>query len=229
MGRLRLRTLALLLLMAGGVSGPCARADSASAEERLRAALRETTTQLRQAQDDLATLRAEHAAQRAAPPPPVVAPPSRPAPAVDLGLQRKLSAQAAQLDEVKQQLEATQQTLQKWQAGYQQAAELARSKDAESNTYKAALDDLSGRHSTCVADNTSLVQLSKELVQSYRNKGVFSALVDAEPFTRIHRVKLEALAQHYDGKIIEGEVSKDPVPPTAKAGEVPQAAQAPGP
>jgi DNA repair exonuclease SbcCD ATPase subunit len=204
------RLLAASALFVGAAAALSrAHADASPTEERLRSALKETTLQLREAQDELATLRAQQsalqeqlaAAQAHSGPKAAV-----PAPDASGGLRRQLAQRDTEAGQLRQQLQAAQESLAKWQSGYQQAVDLARSKDAESRDYKTRFDATSAHDAACTADNAELVTIANDLLQSYRDKGVFSAIADAEPLTQIHRVKLETLAQQYHARIKDAEV-----------------------
>ena len=111
------------------------RAQDSTGEARLREALRQTTIQLRALQDSQAALAAQLDQAK------------RERDALKQQLDAAKSApsapdpQVAQLRDavtaLQQQNAALQQGLQKWQAAYQQAADLARSKDAESRRLDA--------------------------------------------------------------------------------------------
>ena len=188
-------------------------AESSAAEQQLRDQLRRTTLELRETQDENATLKARQAelsGQLAAQPAaPVVkkADDGRVA-----ALQRTLQEQAARQQAMEQQLEDAQKTLAQWQQAYQQAAEVARARDAAANKYQAQYEQSNAAGESCVQKNAELVQISDELLQHYENKGVWESFRDQEPFTQLHRVKLEKLAQEYHDKVVN-----NTVPPVAAA------------
>lgn len=199
---LLLLAAALCLLTQG------AQAQSDSAEDRTRDALRQTTLQLRQAQDENADLRAKLQAQeqQLAQLMQNAAAAKAPAPmnAAELAkLRQSLEAQSADAAALRQQLDDAQKTLAQWQQGYQQAADLARSRDAEAKKYESLYHDTDTREQSCEQKNAELLNLGNELLDRYKNKGVWESLGDDEPFTRIHRVRLEKLAQDYHARLLD--------------------------
>lgn len=192
--KLRLIAAAAALLLATG-------AQAQSAEERLRSQLKQTTLDLRAAQDELATLRSQQAALKAQAEAAVAAPPKPAAPAVNPQSERRLREQAAQIAELKAQLEATQQSLAKWQAGYKDAADAVRVREEEVIARRAEQEQATGYATSCSARNARLVEIGRELLDRYENKGVFASLLDQEPITQLHRVALEEQVQDYQSRI----------------------------
>jgi DNA repair exonuclease SbcCD ATPase subunit len=207
--RLEGAILAAMTLAAGG-----AHAQSSVAEERLRDQLRQTTLQLRDAQDSIADLKAQlekadnqleaqHAAPAAAPP--------KPDTAENAALRTAVEERNQRIIDVQQRLEDSQKLLGQWQQAYQQAAALARARDADAKKFEARYAEASTRGETCARDNAELVNISRQLLDRYKKKGVWSALLDEEPVTQIHRIRLEALAQDYHADI-EDHVAPPPPP-----------------
>ena len=207
--RLEGAILAAMTLAAGG-----AHAQSSVAEERLRDQLRQTTLQLRDAQDSIADLKAQlekadnqleaqHAAPAAAPP--------KADTAENAALRTAVEERNQRIIDVQQRLEDSQKLLGQWQQAYQQAAALARARDADAKKFEARYAEASTRGETCAKDNAELVNISRQLLDHYTKKGVWSALLDKEPITQIHRIRLEALAQDYHAGI-EDHVAPPPPP-----------------
>lgn len=203
--RARVNVLAATLL--AGLAASDALAQSATTEDRLRNQLRQTTLELRAAQDENAALKAkqqelEQAAAtdrnkpaQPAPPPPDTREIER--------LRNMLASEKANGAALQQQLDQFQQQQAQWEKAYQQAADLARSRDAEARKYQAQFQDSDGRLQTCTRDNEQLFTLGNELLQRYRDKGVWDSLKDSEPFTKIHQIELEKLAQNYHAKLLD--------------------------
>jgi hypothetical protein len=183
-------------------------------EARLRAQLRDTTLQLRQSQDENAALRARAQQLEQVKP---AAPPARPE--ADTALRRALGERDARIAELMQQLTLARQQAQE---AAQKPAELLRQREdelaglrAQAQERQAAYEHLAAQGRACEDNNAQLVVISGELLKAYEDKGVWSALKDAEPLTRIHRVKLETLAQDYHIKIRDRTL-KPPAPPPGK-------------
>ncbi len=195
--------------LAFGAGSSAALAQSASPEERLRDALRQTTLQLRQAQDENAELRAKQQAleqQQAAPKPQ--------APAADaaqlVNARRALEAKTAAAATLQQQLDDAQKALGEWQKARQEAVDLARKRDADATRFQGLYEQIQARALSCEQKNAQLYSLGNELLDRYKNKGVWDAMKDDEPFTRIHRVNLEKLAQDYHDKLLDQKVQTPP-------------------
>lgn len=208
----------LLLFCAAVAAGP-ARAQEATAESRLRDALRQTTIQLRALQDNQAALNAQldqlkqerdslqqqlEAAKNAPRPP-------------DAELGQLRAAVAA----LQQQNAALQAGLQKWQGGYQQAADLARAKDAESRQLGGALQQQTTRLGVCTTTNGKLIAVANDILHLYRTQSFRSLLLGSyEPLLGFKKVQLENLVQDYEDKI-----DAHRLPPGTPAAQVPAAGQ----
>jgi chromosome segregation ATPase len=191
-----------------------ARAQESTGEERLREALRQTTIQLRAVQDNQATLTAQIdqlkqerdslqqqlTAAKNAPRPP------------DAELGQLRDAVAA----LQQQNAALQAGLQKWQGGYQQAADLARAKDAESRERGAALQQQNAKLGVCVATNGKLIVVADDILHLYHTQSFRDLLLGSyEPLLGFKKVQLENLVQDYEDKIDAQRLS--PGAPVAQA------------
>ncbi|MBL6749565.1 MAG: hypothetical protein ISP90_03550 [Nevskia sp.] len=199
------------VLLLGAALATSAPAPAQTVEERLRDQLRQTTLQLRQALDDNADLKGkldaqaqQAAAQQAQA---EAAKPSAQQQQQLAALQRDLAASTQQAATLQQQLDAARQALAQWQKGYQDAAEAARTRGADAKKFEAQFQDADTRLKACSADNASLVDISNELLQRYKSKGLWGAIADAEPVTGLHRVELEKAAQAYHGRIVDATVA----------------------
>jgi len=184
----------------------------ADAEQRLRDALRQTTLQLRQLQDENAELRAK---QQAAEQQLAAKPKATAADAQLAGARRALEAKTAAAATLQQQLDDAQKALAEWQQARQQAVDLARKRDADATRYQALYEQDEARAHSCEQKNAQLYTLGNELLEHYRNKGLWDTLRDDEPFTGVHRVQLEKLAQDYHDKLLDQQVQ-----PATAQGEV---------
>lgn len=181
-----------------------AQAQSTDAQARLRDLLRQTTLELRDAQSQNVELRAkidELNAQRAA----TTASASRTN--IDTSALRRAQNEAEQLRaalaDSRRAIEERDQELAQWKQAYGQAEQLARTRDADAKQLDELQRTLVTTVNDCERDNAQLVDLAEEVLDSYRNKGVWDAMRDAEPLTGIHRVQLETLAQKYHARILE--------------------------
>lgn len=196
---------------------PAAWAQTASAEDRLRSALRDTTRRLHESQDEIATLRAEltsvkqQMAQKATPRscPPVAdfSPRAR----------RQMENLAAENEALRRHAEEAQKVVSQWQeaqtqwqAGLQQAAQQAQVNESAAKGLQEQLQLSAERERDCAGKNAQLVKISSELLDRYRDKGLWDLFRRAEPITQISRVRFEALQQEYRDKIIVNEVLNNP-------------------
>ncbi|HVC59320.1 MAG TPA: hypothetical protein VND19_03005 [Acetobacteraceae bacterium] len=190
----------ILLLFAAVLAAGPARAQDATGEARLREALRQTTMELRSLQDGQAALNAQldqlrherdslqqqlEAAKNAPRPP-------------DAELGQLRDAVAA----LQQQNSALQAGLQKWQAGYQQAATLARAKYAESRRLGGELQQQTAKLGICTTTNGKLIAVANGILHLYRTQDFRSLLLESyEPLIGFKKVELENLVQDYEDKI----------------------------
>ncbi len=187
-------------------SVPRATADAPdSAETRLRETLRSTMLQLRDAQNQVATLQGaqaesdeknkaltdqlallkKHATDDKAV-----------ADAAIVGLTAKVADQGAEIAKLKE-------LLGKWQAAYRQVHDDAGVAEAE----RAKLADdklvLQRRVAYLETKNVELFNLGNEILGRYENFSLGNALGAKEPFVGVTRVKLENLVQDYQDKLLD--------------------------
>ena len=190
-----------------------AKAQEQSVDDQLRDVLRKMTVDLRTARDNQAALQAQldqMQKQRDALQQQVTAlsakltqQPAEPAPAPQ---QAKSDADAQQLrdavDALKRQNASLQAGLAHWQSAYQEAATIARAKDAESRqlgtTSKAATETLG----ICEAKNAKLIGVANDILHLYRTQDFKSVLLGSyEPLLGFRQVELENIIQDHEDKI----------------------------
>lgn len=208
--------LMAIMLLSGG-----AHAQDNSEDARLRDALRRVTVELRGLQDSQATLQAslDQATQqrdalqkqvdalnaRLAQPPP-------PDPQL---MQLRTTAQ-----ELTDQNKALQAGLEKVQAGYEQAAQVARTNDAKVQQLTRNLQVSDARLAIATAENGKLVQLANDILHLYRTQSFRAVLIGSyEPLLGLKQVELENTVQDYEDKILDQKyLGNEPLPaPTAPA------------
>jgi len=198
-----------------------------TAETRLRAALRDTMLQLRDAQNQAITLQATEAQSEKD----------------KADLQAKHDAVTAQLKSATDQAasdkaasdksiadlnaQVTDQTgqigrltdgLKQWKDAYNQVAALEQAKE----TARAQLALQSALLQRTVDDretkNLALFKLGNDILTRYEQFGLGDALSAKEPFIGVTRVKLENLVQDYKNKLLDQAViSGQPLPPAPAA------------
>jgi chromosome segregation ATPase len=188
--------------------GP-ALAQTASTEDRLRDALRKTTVDLRAAQDGQAAIQAqldqttrqkdalqaqvaELSAKLAAQPAPSAPAPQAAAPEKSAGEVRALQGQVQSL----------QAALAKFQASYNEAASVARSKDSESRQAAQSAESAEKAVAACTEENSKLLGVADDILHLYRTTGFRTTLIGSyEPVLGLKKVELQNIVQDYEDKI----------------------------
>ena len=206
-------TLSLILtLILGLISSASLRAadEPSPTETKLRDALRATMLQLRQVQNDNATLQAAQAASDQQ----------------NQALQAKVDAQGKQISalvkeaaetkaDTDKQIEALTATnadqakqlseyldaLTRWKAAYLQAAGIAREKEAERAASASQVIVLQRQVDGEKDKNIQLYKLGSEVLTRYEKFSLGDAITAKEPFVGVTRVKLENLVQEYEDKM----------------------------
>jgi len=205
----RIRVCAVLLLACAGAAP--AVADEAI-EDKLRDALRHTTVDLRDAQDQAAAAQAaldaankqkdllqaqldQANAKLAAQDQQAKQGPS---PKEQAAMQQA----AAMLAAAKAENAGLRQDLAKWRAAYEQAATIARGKDAEARTTGATLKTTAQGFQACKAANVKLVATANDILHLYQSRDFRATLLGSyEPLLGYKRVELENIVQDYEDKI----------------------------
>lgn len=78
---------------------------------------------------------------------------------------------------------------------------------AEQQTLQASLSREATRVNECEAKNAKLAGIARELMDRYARKGVWGALVEAEPFTGVAKVETENLLQAYQQRVDEQRIA----------------------
>ncbi len=195
-----MRELAFVIFVALAVALPAV-AHAQSETDRLRDALRSATAQLRSLEDQRAVLQAKQAeADR------------------DRERLRKLNdalkAQVKELDqanreavvEFNQRLVERDNTLEKWKSAYEEAATVARAKDAERAKFEREAAAFKASTKTAETKNAELSKVSKEILDRYEAMNPLEALVIHEPVIGLRRVQHQNSVQDYRDKILDQKV-----------------------
>ncbi len=239
--RAALRPICLAALLA--LSATAAHAQPAqSMEERLRAQLRATTTQLQQAQNELAMLKAGQATPGA----PAAAPGKPASPDADL-LRKELAQSRAQLAAERQarekQGEGTEQVQQQAQEvvekanaqiaqyrnAYDELLKLARASEAERQRLAAETMLQKTTVAQCEAKNAQLYAVGQDVIRAYETLEVGDVMAARQPFAAQSRVRFEQIAQQYGDKLYEGRFDARSVVPKPAEAAAPAPAPAPAP
>jgi chromosome segregation ATPase len=178
-------------------------AQAQSETDRLREALRSTTAQLRSLQDQLAALQARLAqaeSQR------------------DI-LRKQNDAFTGQVkdteaayrravDEFNQQVADRDAVLEKWKSAYDDAANVARSKDAERAKFESEAAALKASNKSCEGKNVQLQKVGTALLARLKSMDLADVMAAREPMLGIRRVEEQNLQQACGDKIQDQKVVK---------------------
>lgn len=162
-----------------------------SSDEALRERLRQVTLQLRQVQDDQATLQAQKAA----------------AEHERDEVKKQLAAAQGELARTKHEgtrVAAVQQDLEKAKDALAQATSSAQQSDAERQKLQTNVTNTTTLLSACESKNAELLKVGHEILDAYSQFDFGEALGANEPFIQQHRVELENQAQAFGDRIDNG-------------------------
>ncbi len=166
-------------------------ASAQSSDDALRERLRQVTLQLRQVQDDQATLQAQKAA----------------AEHERDDVKKQLAAAQAELVHTKHEgtrVAAVQQDLAKTKDALAQATNSAQQSDAERQKLQTNVTNTTTLLGACESKNAELRKVGHEILDAYSKFDFDEALDANEPFTQLHRVELENQAQTFGDRIDNG-------------------------
>jgi len=130
-------------------------------------------------------------------------------------LEAKVSASEEQNKGTEEKLAAFRADLEAVRKKFDEAAQVVREKEAEIKRFSAeqqALQANLAKHQERLerseANNAKLCVVAEELLEKYKNKGVFTALSQSEPLTQLKKVELEKLVQEYSQLIEQDKVKK---------------------
>lgn len=188
-------------------------------DERLREALRSATIQQRALEDEVTRLQAQNAeyegkiqtlqGQVAA----------RVAPAVvermEAEFNERLATKNEAIDRLGEHLERFRssigqltENLEKWKAAYQEAAEVARTKEAARVRLVGENATLSERVTVCEAKNVELFKVGSEILDRYANVDLADTMEIREPFLGFKRVELQNLVQDYHDRLLDQQLTQ---------------------
>jgi len=175
-------------------------------QSRLRATLRQVTIQMRDLEDQNATLSAKQA---------------------EMDRERQSMTQKLQADEkelvaLRGQVQSGRELIDraqaaraedraKWEAAYKDAADKARTRDADAKNLADATVKLREQLHAAEDKNEALYKLGQELLDLYDNKGLLTVLGGSEPVTKLKRVEYENLMQDYQDRLRANHIEA-PVP-----------------
>lgn len=192
--------LFVLMMVVGALSSGTAFAQSET--DRLRDALRSATAQTRALEDQRTALQAKVAdadREKAAAKKEVD----------DLKAQLKKADKEHReaVDEFNQRLAERDETLEKWKSAYEEAATVARTKDAERAKFEGEATAYKASTKSCLAKNTLLVKAGKEMVQRYKDLTIGEIVVSREPMIQQRRVEIQNQLQESQDKFLDQKVN----------------------
>lgn len=194
-------SLILISLVVGALGSPaCALADSET--DRLREALRSATMQTRQLEDERAALQAkvadadrEKAAAKAQ------------VDAAKAEVRQVRKEQREAIEEFNKRLTERDETLEKWKTAYDEAATVARTKDAERAKFEGEASAYKASTKSCTSKNTVLIKAGRELLHQYKSVTIGDTVVAREPVFALHRVELQNQMQDTGDKMLDQKVT----------------------
>jgi chromosome segregation ATPase len=188
------------LLVALALAAPVA-ARAQSETDRLREALRNATAQARALEDQRAALQAKSTAAEQE--------------RDRLRMQNEAyrtqvrDAEQAYREAVKEfnaRLAERDETLEKWKSAYAEAADVARSKEAERLKLDGEVTSLKASNKSCTAKNAQLVKTGNDILTQYDAMNPMQKLIVHEPLSGIPRVEHQNAVQDYRDKILDQQV-----------------------
>ncbi|WP_400770291.1 hypothetical protein [Methylosinus sporium] len=176
-----------------------ARADSEA--DRLREALRGAISQQRALEDQRAALQAKLAEAES----------ERARLKDQVGAAKAEVKQVAKqnreaIEEFNRRIAERDETLEKWKAAYEEAADVARAKDAERAKFEAQTAAYKVNVKSCNAKNVELAKIGRELLERYEAANFVDLAAASEPLTGVRRVEIQNLLQDYNDKILDHKV-----------------------
>lgn len=213
--RLLATAIAAGLLATGLPAGPAAASDT---EQQLRDALRAATLQQRVLEDERAGLNARLAQYEAM----IEALQAQLSGQVDptalssleSDFNQRLAGKNETIGKLGDRLEQLRDTIaqltdnrDKWKAAYEEAADVARAKEAARAELAGHNTTLSEQVSDCRARNMALFEVGSEILDRYADMDLGDALAAREPFIGFKRVELQNLVQEYLDKLLDQQVT----------------------
>jgi chromosome segregation ATPase len=189
-----------IALLAGILVAPifCGAAHADAESDRLREALRSATAQARQMEDQRTALQAK------------IADADREKAALKAQIDaaktenKELQKQNREaVDEFNQRLEERNQTLEKWKAAYEEAATVARTKDAERAKFEGEATAFKASTKSCLAKNAQLLTVGRDILKRYRSLTVGDSFVASEPAIGVGRVDAQNFVQESTDKLLD--------------------------
>jgi len=99
------------------------------------------------------------------------------------------------------------ESLEKWKSAYAEAANVARTKDAERARFESEAAALKTSTKACQAKNVQLVKVGNDIVRQYEAMNPMEKLLDHDPVLGLQRVEHQNAAQDFRDKILDQKVN----------------------
>ena len=107
------------------------------------------------------------------------------------------------VDQFNQRLAERDETLEKWKAAYEEAASVARTKDAERAKFESETNAYKASTKSAQAKNGLLIKAGRELLHRYRAVTVGDTIVAHEPVLGFRRVEIQNELQNTNDKFLD--------------------------
>ena len=107
------------------------------------------------------------------------------------------------VDQFNQRLAERDETLEKWKAAYEEAATVARTKDAERAKFESETNAYKASTKSAQAKNGLLIKAGRELLHRYRAVTVGDTIVAHEPVLGFRRVEIQNELQNTNDKFLD--------------------------
>jgi chromosome segregation ATPase len=127
---------------------------------------------------------------------------------------------AREREPLEKELAATKARMQELVDKFRETAKVMREVETDRATVKQALAQNTLELNACVESNNQLYALNDEILTRFSDQGFWSAVTEAEPFTRLKRVHLENIIDRYrtaagDKQYVPGAAAQGAPPPPA--------------
>jgi chromosome segregation ATPase len=196
----RILRLAVFALLFATTLSSSAYADTET--DRLREALRSATAQTRQLEDQRTALQAkvadfdrEKAAAKAQ------------VDAAKAEVREVQKQHREAIEEFNKRLAERDETLEKWKTAYEEAATVARTKDAERAKFEGQANAYKAGVKSCVDKNSKMFKAGNELLHEYKAVTIGDTIVAREPVLGLRRVEIQNQIQTTNDKFLDQKAS----------------------
>jgi len=118
-----------------------------------------------------------------------------------VALDKELEGLRKEKSDISDKYQDAAKGLQEMTSKHSEALQALQRRELEIKRYEAEVARQTRQVEMCEGKNSQLYQINVELMDKYQSKGVFGALLQAEPFTQMKSVEVENLLQEYRDKL----------------------------